>query len=117
MSENVKSAQNYARIYNGVMILIYLLSMICIVPLFLLDPEIEFAGALFMISCVSIFILPFFAFHAYLAFSVNKKSKFIYYGNIISFALGVSSLLTIVPAVLLIIKWVEPEIKEYYIES
>ncbi len=72
---------------------------------------------LIVLFVILIIYIPFILFHSLLAIFIKKRNKFIYYGSIISFALGLSSIITIIPAILLFIKWLDNEVKSYYLDE
>lgn len=114
MNNSVNNTISYNKIYNLVMGIIQILAIICIFPLFAIDPELGTSGAFIITAIVALFTIPFIILFFFLAGNLQKKKKWIYILNFISIGLGLGSLITFIPCIFLIIKWADQEVRDYY---
>lgn len=114
MNNTVSNAISYNKIYNLVMAIMHILAIICIFPIFAMDPELGTSGAFIITSITALFIIPLIILFFFLAANLQKKKKWIYFLNFVSLALGFGSILTIIPCAFLAIKWASQEVKDYY---
>ena len=66
---------------------------------------------------IILFVLIKIGLYIYLIFSIYKKSRLTYILSFAGLILGLSSFITIIPAVYLLTRWLDPEVKNYYLKS
>lgn len=121
-TERIAQIQLYNRIYNIVMAGLQGLALLCFGLIVLISAtdtssDEDFVGFLIMLCCMLIFIIPAIILFVYLSFAIEQRSKFVYYANIASLALGFTGLLTIIPAVILFVMWIDKDVKDYYLKT
>jgi hypothetical protein len=113
------------RIYNGILSVMYILIgclMVFIMLLIFVDtkPVGNVYGTdgktfiMILMFFVAFILLAFFAIHLTALITANKQTKWNWILQIISVCLGFTSMITIIPCVLLLIGLLSKETKEYY---
>jgi hypothetical protein len=122
ISSNQKILHLGMRIYNGFMAFIYLCA-ICLMAFAFILPFMEDSssmrdGEMFfylgVMAVFVVFIMLFLAFYVFLAVSVHVRTKWNFVLQVIGLAMGMTSFLTMLPAVLLLVFWVMDENRKYY---
>ena len=105
----------YMLIYNIFVFIIYLCSLGCVASVFLLVPDVDSESSdIFTWVCMGAIIIPFLLLQIIFAVLLFAKGKIAYYSQIISLAIGFTSIITVIPCVFLLIEWIKEDVKEYY---
>jgi hypothetical protein len=120
IKNKLETAQKFVMIYNLLHGLIYICA-ICITTPFLAPlfssrrPGEEIIGLMIFIF-ISAFYLVFIVTHFALAFLARKKSKAVYILEIVSLIFGFWDPIFVIPAVILTVLMIDPEVREYYMD-
>ena len=126
--KTLESLQTATKIYNIVMAIFNICAGICLsiyIPLVLIADSdtsttrntgdefpVLFFVAIFVI--MFLFILATILFHIFAALIVKKEKKWVFIVQMISFFFGLGSLITMVPAIILIIGWLDEKYRGIY---
>jgi hypothetical protein len=125
-SEELANFQKYTRIYmavSGVMqlIVIIFIAMAMVLPFSYPTDEYPYVYApvffALLYGLILIVLLTVISFHVFVAVWIGKPGRFVYYSALILLANGFSSILTIVPAVMLFAKLFDADIKAFYFQT
>lgn len=106
---------NFALAYNIFILLSQVIAFACIVTVVLTNSgsEVFEADAFVLWFYIGILGFAFFIQFVFIAL-LFVRNKWAFYIQVINFALGCSSIFTLVPCVFLIINWFKDDVKEYY---
>lgn len=71
--------------------------------------------ALFLLCIALLIMFGVMALNLYMVYAIKKQSSFIYYYTFATSIIGIGSLITMVPAVLVLILMLDKEVREYYL--
>lgn len=123
MTDKLLKLINYTKIYLAFMFVIYTCLYVGIFAGGILSMTSPSKGktpttlpeVILIMTCVSVFIIPFIILHIYTLINIAKPKKLVYYLIMVCLVFGFNAIMTIVPTVILFVKWFETDIKEYYL--
>jgi len=122
--QKVSETQIYLRVYNILMLTLYsclalFMFLVMLMPFSYSDYDYPYSYGrtfYFVLFCgIGLFYMIFIGIYLYATIFITKRSKLVYYINLIGLVLGFNSLIAIVPSVLLFSKMFDQELKDYYL--